>query len=72
MAYRNRYLANQLGKKIKDPGAHMPHAAVALIRRRNSKANGFNEKLEMKKSGQGQDIKKSHNPFPLEFLPSSM
>jgi len=71
MAYRYRKLANQLGKKIQDPGAHMPHAAVALIRRRNTKKQGMNEKIEIKSGSKGSLLRK-YNPFPMEFLPGSM
>lgn len=71
MEPRYKKLANQLGHKIIDPGAHMPHAAVALIQRRNSKKKGFNEKLEIKGNRKGSLLEK-YNPFPLDFIPGSM
>lgn len=71
MEARFKKLANQLGKKIHDPGAHIPHAVVGLIKRRNSKKKGLKEKLEIKGNRKGSLLDK-YNPFPLEFEPGSM
>lgn len=71
METRFKKLASQLGKKIPNPGAHIPHAVVGLIRRRNSKKKGLNEKLEIKGNRKGSLLDK-YNPFPFEFLPGSM
>jgi hypothetical protein len=34
---RYKKLASQFGKKIKDPGAHISHAAVGLLRKNRKK-----------------------------------
>ncbi len=69
---RFKKLASQLGKKIPDPGAHIPHAAVALIRRRNSKKEALNEKLHVKNGNKNKSLLRQYNPFPMDFLPGSM
>lgn len=66
---RVKKLSSQLGHKINDIGSHMPSAAVGIIRKRRSKKQGFDERL---KGGSHVKPLKEYDPFPMDFLPSSM
>lgn len=68
MGIPGRY-KNQLGKKIPDPGAHMSHVVVGLIRKRRTRKKEMSESL---KGGSKQDPRKEYNPYPVEFQPGSM
>jgi hypothetical protein len=69
---RFRKLASQLGKKIPDPGAHMPHAVVGLIRRRISKKEAYRENIHIKNGSKKKSLLRDYNPFPMDFIPGSM
>ncbi len=66
---RVKKLSSQLGHKIHDIGAHMPSAAVGIIRKRRSQRAGLKENLKA-----GSKVKPivSDNPYPMDFLPGSM
>lgn len=66
---RIKKLSSQLGHRIAEPGAHMPSAAVGIIRKRRSQKAGINERL---KGGSQVKPIKEYNPFPFDFIPSSM
>ena len=61
---RKRKLSNQLGKKIKNPGAHMPHAAVGILRKMRKAKQDLKEQLLNKRV---TDPRKISNPYPEEF-----
>lgn len=69
MDMRVRKISNQLGKRISDPGAHMPSAAVGILRRKRSEKKDVKEEL---KGGSHQKPIKEYNPFPMDFIPGSM
>lgn len=69
MVHRYRQMGEQLGRRIPDPGAHMPHVVVGLIRKRRSKKHDFRENL---KGGSKESPIKEYNPYPMDFLPGSM
>lgn len=69
MDMRVKKISSQLGKRIPEPGAHMPSAAVGLLRKRRTKKDGRDERLV---GGSGVKPMKSDPPFPLEFEPGSM
>ena len=60
---------NQLGKKIANPGAHIPHAAVALILKKRRKKQDMKDDSPVKLR---TEPKKSYSPFPMEFQPENM
>jgi hypothetical protein len=66
---RVKYLSNQLGKKIQEPGAHIPNAAVGIIRKRRTKKQELKERLV---GGHGVKPTKENNPYPVEFSPASL
>lgn len=69
MVSRRKKLASQLGKKIPEPGAHMPHVVVGLLKKRRTRKSDLNQQLEG-----GSKVKpiKEYDPHPMEFLPGSM
>lgn len=67
--YKKKKYANQLGKQIPDPGAHMSHVVVGLIRKHRTKKDETKENL---KGGSKQDPRKEYNPYPVEFTPGSL
>lgn len=60
---------NQLGKKIKSVGAHMPHAAVGIVLKKRRKKQDLKENEHGKLNA---DPKTQYNPFPMEFAPENM
>lgn len=66
---RIKKLTSQLGHRIPDPGAHIPHVVVGLIRKRRSKRAGLAENL---KGGSKVRPIIENNPYPMDFLPGSM
>lgn len=60
---------SRLGKKIVNPGAHMPHAAVGLILKKRRKKQDIKENPNGKWAA---DPKTQYNPYPLEFVPENM
>ena len=64
MESRFKKYASQLGKKINDPGAHIPTAAVGLLRKRRRQDE---IKKELIKAGSKVPALVSDNPFPNEY-----
>lgn len=66
---RAKKLSSQLGHTIKDLGAHMPSSVVGVIRKRRKKSEALKQNLVG-----GSKVKplKEYDPYPMEFLPSSM
>lgn len=69
MESRIKKLSSQLGHKIPDAGAHIPHVVVGLIRKRRSKKKDAKEQLV---GGSKVKPTKEYNPHPFEFVPGSM
>lgn len=69
MDMRVKKISSQLGKRIPEPGAHMPSSAVGILRKKRSEKKELNEEL---KGGSHQKPIKEYNPFPMKFLPGSM
>lgn len=51
---------NQLGKKIQDPGAHMPHAVVGILLKKQRKK----DRLYHQKGGSKVKPVVEYNPYP--------
>ena len=57
---RYKKLSNQLGKKVKEPGAHIAHAAVGIL----LKKRRFKDREMYIKAGSKEKPIKAMNPFP--------
>ena len=62
MSSRRKYLANQLGKEVSEPGAHMAHAAVGLL----LKKRRLKDREMYIKGGSANKPLKEYDPFPRE------
>jgi hypothetical protein len=69
---RYRKLESQLGKKIEEPGAHMPHAAVGLLRKLRRKRRENQDMVEPLKLERDMKAIDKNDPFPLELNVDSM
>ena len=61
---RYKKLASQLGKTIPEPGAHIAHSAVLLLRKMRKKKKDLSDHITTTSST--KPIVKD-NPFPEEF-----
>ena len=63
MDMRIKKISSQLGSRLSDPGAHMAHAAVLILRhrRRRKKETG-----SLGRQDSQDPPKESKNPFPFE------
>ena len=66
---RRKYLASQLGKKIQNPGSHMAHAAVMILRKKRKKHMDKSKDFE---GGSKVPPIKEYDPFPLEYEPQNL
>lgn len=66
MVPRYKKMGDQLGKEIPEPGAHLSHAAVGILRKMRTKKYDL-EQAGTKKGGSKVKPIDEHDPFPREF-----
>lgn len=65
MVPRYKKMGDQLGKQIPEPGAHMAHAAVGILRKMRTKK--YDLEHINKKGGSKVKPIDEQDPFPREF-----